>query len=86
MITQLPCKQKRTMSALAGFLVAYMGYDRAFEMFPEVVHHALAGIAVDATCRGADVLDGSTETLTSAALGGMGGALAMIVKRGSLKM
>ena len=87
-VTQLACSQKRALSVLAGMLVVRLGYDKAIAAFPEVVHHALAGVAADAFCRGTDVLDDTRfrETFMSAGFGVIGGAVAQMAMRGALPM
>lgn len=69
--------QKRTASAIAGAFAAYSGADAIFVGFgaPRELHWALAGVAVDVTCRGAnEVVDPIMEVGLSA-LAGYGGAM-----------
>jgi hypothetical protein len=74
MITQLPCQQKRLTSILAGGFIAAYGYDTMLPL-PRAAHYAAAGLLVDVTCRGPDILSGSQEVVMSAAYG-VGGAVA----------
>ena len=68
MITQMPCSQKRMTSGLAGAAVAYFALDTMFPA-PKWAHYALAGLAIDMTCRGADITKGGEEAVQSAAYG-----------------
>ena len=81
-LTQLPCKQKRAASAAAGALVAYQGLDRVLPL-PPIVHYAVGGVAIDALCRGRDVMSPNQEVLISAAAGVAGAYLSgMFLGRG----
>lgn len=67
---ELPCRQKRISSAMAGATVAYYpGLARLVPQLPPMVHYALGGIAIDALCRGRDVMNVNQEVLISGALG-----------------
>lgn len=72
---------KRLTSALAGAAAAYTGLDMALVQFgaPRELHWALAGVAVDLSCRGVGAaIDPLMETGMSAAAGYAG---AMIAQR-----
>jgi hypothetical protein len=76
----LPCKQKRIASAVGGAAVAYMGLDTVLPI-PRAAHYALGGIAVDAACRGGDVMSGGQELMISGALGYAGAVAAGMLLR-----
>ena len=78
MLTQLPCQYKRSVSAGAGALVAYQGLDRLLPL-PPIVHYAAGGVAVDALCRGRDVMKPTQEVAISAAAGIAGAYLAGVL-------
>ena len=70
---------KRMTSALAGALAAYTGADTLFTGFgaPRELHWALADVAVDIGCGGANtVIDPIMETGISAGAGYAGAMLA----------
>ena len=72
---------KRMTSALAGAVAAYTGADTIFVNFgaPRELHWALAGVAVDFTCRGVGpVVDPLMEVGMSAVAGYAG---AMVAQR-----
>lgn len=62
---------KMFVSAAAGAAVCTMGYDRLIPQLPPMVHHALAGVAVDAFCTSSVPMQ--MESLYSA-MAGMAGA------------
>lgn len=73
---------KRMTSAVAGAAAAYTGLDTMFVPFgaPRELHWALAGVAVDLSCRGVGVaVDPLMETGISAAAGYAGAMLAQRV-------
>ena len=74
MIMQLPCQQKRIVSAMAGAVISMYGYDTLLPL-PKLVHYGLAGAAVDLTCRGPDAARGGQEMMYSAGYG-IAGAMA----------
>lgn len=72
---------KRLTSALAGAAAAYTGVDTVFVRFgaPRELHWALAGVAVDLSCRGVGAaIDPLMESGISAAAGYAG---AMVAQR-----
>lgn len=74
----MPCQQKQLFSAIAGGFVAMnptlpiIGNPATLLPLPPMVHYAAAGVAVDALCRGPDVLSNMQEVGMSAVLGVVG--------------
>ena len=81
-LTQLPCQQKRSASVAAGAATAYLGFDRVLPL-PPMVHYAAAGLAVDALCRGGDILNPTAESAYSLGFGIVGAFISgHFLKRG----
>ena len=66
-LTQMPCSQKYLTAAVAGAIVAATGSDTAFAQYSPMLtpeaHYALAGIAVDVTCREAMLMPTNWENI-----------------------
>lgn len=65
----MACENKRIASGVAAALVAYSPRAQSILPLPAWAHVIGAAVAVDALCRGRDIMKGTEEAVTSAGIG-----------------